>query len=198
MSAREDGATSRDTRRARWSEVADADLVAHVESYPARARRLLAQPDGPEIQLRAGAAQLSRFRLDAWRLRLAGEPRETERPPQIADDLQERTPQAILRDLHRPVRPIPPIWLRPIAWGTDPVKASAAAQEVMMERYTVRMAELPDPRAIREDAWRQLRDILGQPWERALPEGDRRKASLEPGPEDALWFGAVGGIDPDQ
>jgi hypothetical protein len=186
--------SARDGRRA--AATADAALLAHLEGYPARARRLLSREQVPFEPPRGDA--LSRFRLDTWQLRLAGEPREVERPPQLADDLQERTPQAILRDLHRPVRMIPPIKLRPVVVGADPGAGSARTRKAMVARYAVRMAQHRLAAAIGAEALAELRDLLAKPWEPALPEDEARRASLEPGPEDAHWFGTFGGVDPDQ
>jgi hypothetical protein len=186
--------SARDERRA--AKTADPALLAHLEGYPARAKRLLSREQIP-FEPPSGDA-LSRFRLDTWQLRLAGEPREVERPVQLADDLQERTPQAILRDLHRPVRMIPPIKLRPVVVGADPAQGAKRARAAMVARYAVRMGEHRLATALGTDAIAELRDLLAQPWERSLPTGEARAATLEPGPEDAFWFGTFGGVDPDQ
>jgi hypothetical protein len=182
--------------RARLEQRADEALLAHIEGHRERARRLLPRETVP-VEPPAGD-ELSRLRLDAWRLRLAGEPRELERPPAIADALKERTPQAILRDLHRPVRMIPPIKLRPVVVGADPGAGSARTRKAMVARYAVRMAQHRLAAAIGAEALAELRDLLAKPWEPALPEDEARRASLEPGPEDAHWFGTFGGVDPDQ
>lgn len=185
----------RDDARRRIRDRADPTLLAHIEGYVDRAARLVPRAEKPKIEPRA--APVTGFRLGAWNLRLAGEPRQVERPPQIADDLQHRTPQAILRDLHRPVRAIPPIRLRHVVSGIDPGAASAKARAAMATRYTVRLADQPSSRRMLADARRSLREILDAPWERALPD-EPATATREPGPEDALWFGAWGGVDPDQ
>ena len=191
-------ARARDRAKASLAKCADPTLLSRLERHRESGRALLPREQKPDIEPRVAPATLGRFRLGAWRLRLAGEPRELERPPQIADDLQHRTPQAILRDLHRPVRMIPPIRLRTVVEGQNLSAAGVAVREAMTTSYTVRIGELPNCRAIRAEAWRELRAVLAAPWERARPEGEARRARLEPGPEDALWFGSFGGVDPDQ
>lgn len=154
-------------------------------------------PPPPEPVLRPS---LARFSLAAWGLSFAGQARETERPHDILQAVNERVPQALLRDLHRPVRPVPDIHLRIEHPGPPPSAQSprTAVRAAMIARYTVRMSEQPSARCAIAEATAERRAILDAPWEHARPAEPTPQASLFAHPEDALWFGTMGGYDPDQ
>ena len=52
-----------------------------------------------DVKVRVDMALMDQRMVDG--LRVIAEPREIERPEDIEDDLRDRTPQALLRDLHR-------------------------------------------------------------------------------------------------
>lgn len=171
-----------------------------VDAIADRGHRAAAVATAPEPPRAVIDPSLARFSLAAWNLTFAGDARTTERPHDIRQALEQRVPQAILRDLHRPVRPVPAIHLRPEAMGPSPSELSprAAVRAAMATPYTVRIADQPSARAALANDRAELRAILDAPWEDARPAEPTQQASLFAHPDDALWFGTEGGYDPDQ
>jgi hypothetical protein len=64
------------------------------------AEELLRYKQTIDIRVDPGIARFDQAMID--RQHQIAEPREVEIPPQLSDDLHEATPQALLRDLHRP------------------------------------------------------------------------------------------------
>ena len=85
-----------------------ADTIAAVDPALHEAILRRAEPDRPLFQPLPPISlhiDTEIVRIDVTRVeqqRVFAEPRELERPEAISDQLQERTPQALLRDLHRP------------------------------------------------------------------------------------------------
>ena len=85
-----------------------ADTLAAVDPALHEAILRRCEPDRPLIQplppislhVDSGIVQIDLMRIEQQPV--FAEPRELERPEAISDQLQERTPQALLRDLHRP------------------------------------------------------------------------------------------------
>ncbi len=190
-------ASERRKLRERLRDHADPALLERVEHHRDRAAALGLRGDGRAPLRRIPEADPCQFRLREQSFRLAGEPREVERPPEIADGLAHRTPQALLRDLHRPVREPPPIHLRPHPVPGGLNWARSRVRDAVTTRYRIRVQDEPDPRRMLASALRELRELLSEPWERALPSQPKVSA-LEPGPEDMFWFGSQGGYDPDR
>jgi hypothetical protein len=150
--------------------------------------------------VRAQVRSPSRFDLDEWNLRASDEVRETERPEDVVDALKEDpTPQAVLRDLHRPEQQWP-LRLLPEDLGMDVagMRTRSRIDTILRTSYMVRMDDEPVPaRLILEDMG-ALRAHLDEPWESFYvpPEKRRGVASLVPTAEDFKWFG-ITGFDPD-
>jgi len=85
-----------------------ADTIAAVDPALHEAILRRAEPDRPLFQplppitlhIDTGIVRIDVTRVEQQRV--FAEPRELERPEAINEQLQERTPQALLRDLHRP------------------------------------------------------------------------------------------------
>jgi hypothetical protein len=73
-------------------------LEAYYRRTEALAGVIKSLPD-VTLHIDPGIARIDTAMIE---LRAVAEPREVERPPDLEDALQERTPQALLRDLHRP------------------------------------------------------------------------------------------------
>ncbi|HLU67644.1 MAG TPA: hypothetical protein VKZ63_15280, partial [Kofleriaceae bacterium] len=100
-------------RRARALAAADPDLVHHVERHDRDAEHLAPEVPDPAALCRSLAPRpIARFDLGAWNVRQAEEMRELEPSDELRDCLEHRTPQAFLRDLHRPVHSFGDVELR--------------------------------------------------------------------------------------
>lgn len=91
------------------------------------------------------------------------EPREVERPGDLADALAERTPQALLRDLHRPELDFEKVFERTDAIAEQWLDAHGAAVEVMA---TSMKLPPPEPSTFRKgyNLFLELRAERRQPW----------------------------------
>lgn len=84
------------------------EAIAAVDPAMLEAHRLRVEPPHDLIQPRPpvklnvdpGIARFDQAMIDRWNG--IAEPRQVERPGELDDDLRECTPQALLRDLHRP------------------------------------------------------------------------------------------------
>jgi hypothetical protein len=141
----------------------------------------------------------SRFDLDVWNLQASDEVREAERPEDISDVLKDPTPQAVLRDLHRPEQQWP-LRLLPNDLGMDVAgeRARSRIDTILRTSYAVRMDDEPVPARLIFEDMGALRAHLNEPWESFYvpPEKRRGPASLVPTAEDFKWFGMTG-FDPD-
>lgn len=141
----------------------------------------------------------SRFDLAAWRLQASDEVREAERPEDIRDALKEPTPQAVLRDLHRPDQQFL-LRLLPTDMGLDVagMRTRSRIDTALRASYAVRMDDEPIPARLVAEDMAALRAHLGEPWESFYvpPENRRGPATLVPTAEDFKWFGMTG-FDPD-
>jgi hypothetical protein len=139
------------------------------------------------------------FDLDAWNLQASDELREAERPEDISDALKDPTPQAVLRDLHRPDQQWP-LRLLPEDMGLDVAgtRTRSRIDTALRTRYVVRMDDEPIPARLMLEDMAALRAHLDEPWESFYvpPEKRRAPASLVPSAEDFKWFGMTG-FDPD-
>ncbi|WP_045119100.1 hypothetical protein [Haliangium ochraceum] len=124
---------------------------------------------------------------------------EQRRPEEVADWLTEPTPQAILRDLHRPDQTWPK---RIVSQDVGPDVAGAQMRtkldEILHTVYAVRMDDEPVPARLVAEDMHALRLRLDEPWEDSYvpPEERRGEGSYAPTAEDMKWFGIVG-FDPD-
>jgi len=178
-------------------DAVDPGLLERLESQGARAAKLVEPLSPPAHTL---DPSISRFDFAVWGLQGIGEPREVERPDDVQFAVQERTPQAILRDLHRPVRHYGDIYLRPVDLGIDRYGAharAAIASLVYERRYHVDPKQEPNGHRALLESVAERRAILDRPWEESKPEQPRPVPSEFPDENDLIWFGSVG-VDPDQ
>ncbi len=177
----------------RATEAVDPEFLARLESLTGVGDRYIRVPPPPTLTVERPLAKLD---LAAWQL-LEFDTREVERPHEITDAISERAPQAILRDLHRPVASWQ-IILVPTDMGIDEGGMDMRRQiaEAIATPYRVRV---DDHTPASQLAWqyeeeRQAR--MAEPWEAAeVPEENRRESGMVPTTEDIRWFGS-GGYDP--
>jgi hypothetical protein len=183
------------TRRARALEAVDPGFVSALHARWTRGEALL-RVTAPMARPRRAP---SKFDVAVWNLHLGDEPREHERPEDIADTLKEPTPQALLRDLHRPEQHWP-LRLLPEDLGLDVggLRTRARIDDILSTNYSVRIDDEPIPARIMADQAASLRARLDEPWESSYipPEKRRSAVSNAPTPEDLKWFGSMG-FDPD-
>lgn len=185
-------------RRDRAIAAANPELVTHIERHRRdadRLRRLSSEDPLPE------RASIARFDLDAWQIReMASEMRELEPSEAIRRALSHRTPQAFLRDLHRPVVAFGQVELRRVVSPTSSALALERIRAAVKAAMAIRSRdEVAQPLATRlmEDGMRELRTILARPWSESRPARPLPLPRTYPGLEDSLWFGSSGGYDPD-
>jgi hypothetical protein len=111
----------------------------------------------------------------------------------LADD---NTPQAVLRDLFRPVMYFGDVVLRPLETGLERLgqDPTAAVRQAVKEPVCPGLTPLP-AELIAADIG-ELRALLASPWEECRPETPS-KPSIIPDYEHYQWFGVDGGYDPD-
>jgi hypothetical protein len=190
------GRRARDAERARLAE-----LEAAVD--PALRRRLEAWTEAADAMLRLGDEPLiPRIGLES--LAIAAEPRRESEELEYAqpDDIrlalrEENTPQAVLRDLFRPVIRFGDIVLRPIATGLERLAEDPTrpARELMARERTSPLEPLPQDLIAQDLA--DLRELLARPWEDSKPENPIRASSVA-SYDHYQWFGFEGAYDPDQ
>lgn len=182
-------------RRKRALDAVDPGFLAGIERKWAQGDALLC------INRPVGQARRSptRFDLDVWNLQASDEVREAERPEDISDVLKDPTPQAVLRDLHRPDQQWP-LRLLPEDLGMDVAgtRTRSRIDTALRTKYVVRMDDEPIPAQLILADMGALRAHLSEPWENFYvpPENRRGPASLVPTAEDFKWFGMTG-FDPD-
>jgi hypothetical protein len=186
-------------RRDRALAAVDPAMVRQVARHETSGDRLL------ERDRRAAGKQTQardwRIGLDPDRLRVreVGELREIEPPQEIYEAMEHATPQAVLRDLHRPVHMFGEVQLRrqrsPIA-SASLAQARLAVRELMSQlmRSPVRVERASVAAAA---GMAELRAVLARPWEESRPENPLPMPGRAPGMEDMQWFGLSGGYDPD-
>jgi hypothetical protein len=183
------------TRRALALEAVDPGFVSALQARWDRGEALLRVTARMARPRRAP----SKFDLAVWNLHLGDELREVERPEDIGDTLKDPTPQAVLRDLHRPEQQWPRRFL-PQDLGLDiaGLRTRARIDDILATNYAVRIDDEPIPARIMAEQRAALRAHLNQPWEDSYipPENRRGPASSAPTPEDLKWFGSMG-FDPD-
>ncbi len=185
-------------RRERAIAAADQALVHHIERHERDAGALRRLPTGDPLPARA---PIERFDLGAWPIRQpGGEERELEPSEDLRRALDHRTPQAFLRDLHRPVYSFGSVQLRRVPSPTSSGIALARIRSAIasaMVRHGRDDAVQPLATRLMEGGMRELRTILAQPWSESRPEKPLPMPGTAPGSEDSVWFGLSGGYDPD-
>jgi len=136
---------------------------------------------------------------NAIRVRDAGEVREIEPSEELFAAMEHKTPQAFLRDLHRPVQHFGGVELRRVPSPTA-AAALAKAREMVSEtmaRRTQGAASLRLCSQLAQEGYDELRAALARPWEESRPANPLPMPSRSPTLEDMQWFGMSGGYDPD-
>jgi hypothetical protein len=91
------------------------------------------------------------------------EPREVEIPEELRDDLHDCTPQALLRDLHRPELMFDKVFEIADVAATQRVDVVATIAEAMRTRWSLREFG-PSPLQEARDLIKALRDDRHSPW----------------------------------
>ncbi|HEU5060639.1 MAG TPA: hypothetical protein VFU21_29110 [Kofleriaceae bacterium] len=186
-------------RRERAMAAADRALIHHLERHERDAGALRHLPAADPVPERPSIA---RFDLDAWPLpaQPRGEPRELEPSEELRRALGHRTPQAFLRDLHRPVYAFGRVELRRVPSGTSVSVALARVRSAIagaMVHHGRADAVQPLATRLMNEGMAELRTILARPWADSRPENPLPMPGTLPGVEDSAWFGLSGGYDPD-
>ncbi len=130
-----------------------------------------------------------------WALGSVHEARETERPWDLDESLAEVSPQAILRDLHRPVPHFGSIKLERTLLGTGAgamIHTTKTTRAIMCTRYRIDINDFPTARIPIEADMAELRAQLDQPWDEIDASPGQTETELTPSELRALqmkWFG---------
>ena len=168
----------------------DHGLATRLESMREAGDDFINLPEPMTLGIEREIAALD---MSVWRVRTV-ETRDRERPDEVVDALTERAPQAILRDLHRPVLSWPYLML-PQELGIDVggLDATKRVHEIATTSYRVRMAEFP---TAFQEGYQILRDLyqhIDEPWDEIeIPEERRSASSQARTAEDMMWFGGIG------
>jgi hypothetical protein len=152
-----------------WRDAVDERLVGRCEAHVARGQRLMRDWSMP-IHVREQRLHLDPADWGTGFVRVEG---EREVPAQLTNDLHEVMPQALLRDLYRPVHE--ERWVeRELVEGTGDRGGFAAMHEARAAR--ARRPELPrvEPatRTVRAyQTWR--RALLAERWQPLKPDDER-------------------------
>lgn len=186
-------------QRQRAMAAADPRLVRHIERHEVVSARLTSTQQAAEELASSREVRPSRFAPESTGVREIGEIREVQVSEDIFEAMQHRTPQAFLRDLHRPVQFFGDVALRPM-----PVDSAGSALARVRERVGAALAQRAGAAAAVEmasrggrDAVAELRELLARPWEESRPANPLPMGSQTPTAEDMMWWGTSGGYDPD-
>ena len=164
---------------AKIDAVVDRELLDRIFSWPTAGDAMFDEIVPPELHLRERLL-LSDERFSEV-LGAIGEPREVQIPRELEEDLQECTPQAMLRDLYRPE----PQFDKYLTYGEpEPTPASLIAdiRTIACADYTVRPE--PSARTRYEDALAELRRVKALPWgDLSKPKPRDETSGEEPGEE---------------
>ncbi|MEM9490514.1 MAG: hypothetical protein AAGC55_15310 [Myxococcota bacterium] len=180
-------------RRYRAMDAVAPDFLAELESWAVESDELLHLPEPMDLNIESS---LAKFDFQVWRLTLL-DVREYERPESVWDALSERAPQAVLRDLHRPVLSWSPV-LMPNDLGVDwrGSRSYSRVNALMRASYRATFDSFQTASALAREGFKELRSRLAEPWENSVvPEEKRRSSSFYPTLNDMQWFGS-GGYDP--
>ncbi len=188
----------KEARRQRIRKLADRRLLRRLASHIDNADTISQLPPPPALT--PDSEKLARFDFAAWKLSLAGEENLYDIPDELVADLNERTPQALLRDLHRPEidfrRTLIPTSLDVDIAG---IKGSAVVRDILHTNYAFTAARLPLATELMAQELSSLRSLLHHESWAEIPhtlQTKRRPAAMFPDEEDQRWFGEVG-YDPD-
>lgn len=187
-------------QRDRALAAADPDLLLHIERH----RRASESFAGTQRAAQRVYEQMQARRPigpdeHVIRLRDAGELRELEPSEELFAAMEHRTPQAFLRDLHRPVHHFGGVELRRVPSPTAAAalaRARALVTETLGQR-TQGAASFRLSSQLAQEGIAELRAALARPWEESRPANPLPMPSRSPTAEDMRWFGMSGGYDPD-
>lgn len=188
-------------RRDRAIAAADPGLVLHIERHE-RSGEALAEVERTALRAHDEVSRWLRpteVERTAIQVRDTGEMRELEPAQELYDAMEYKTPQAFLRDLHRPVQFFGKVELRRVpspTAGARLARARTMVSQIMVERREA-VTEFKLSSQLAYAGMAELRSILSRPWEDSRPENPLPMPSLAPTPEDMQWFGFSGGYDPD-
>jgi hypothetical protein len=157
-----------------WKEAIDARLIARLEAHTTRARRLARDWSMP---LGVRTPRLHVEPAD-WRTGFLRVERERDIPVELQQDLRENLPQALLRDLYRPVHE--ERWVeRELVDGTGDRAGVAAMQAVRDARKPPAVPRIePIVRAVIEyQAWR--RALVAERWRPLRPDPQGAQGATE-------------------
>ena len=195
-------------RRNRALAAVNPALVEWLGRHERRAERLLEGSAAVRAvnrgarHLEERAARASRpggFAPEVWKLRELGEWRDLDPGDEVRDALEHRAPQAVLRDLHRPVQLFGDVELRrgPAPTAAASLRRAREARDLALARPTGEAAHMALGSATMKAEMQALAQVLGAPWADSRPESPLPLPSRAPGGEDLQWFGMSGGYDPD-
>ncbi|MBA3463490.1 MAG: hypothetical protein H0T46_26275 [Deltaproteobacteria bacterium] len=122
-----------------------------------------------DVKVRLDMEMMDQSMIDG--LRVIAEPRERERPENIEDDLRERTPQALLRDLHRVESFFEKTYEIYDAEAMERLDATAQVAEAMAADW--KLPPLGDPPSVElTRIFAEVRQERTLPW-RDLPKRNR-------------------------
>ncbi|MGE0867667.1 MAG: hypothetical protein AB7P03_03835 [Kofleriaceae bacterium] len=154
-------------RRERVLAAVDPALVeSHRQRAVAAADRMYTFKASIDVRVDPSLASLDLGMVE--RRHAALEPRLVELPPEIEDDLRECTPQALLRDLHRPELEFDKQF--EMTETRERVDARATVAGVMTTRWKVSPAERSSASEAR-DLYRELRSIHRTSWVEVVTAG---------------------------
>lgn len=143
-----------------WRAAVDERLIARCEEHERRGARLM-RDWSVATHLRAPRLHVE---PEAWGAGYLRADRERDIPAELSNDLHQTMPQALLRDLYRPVRE--ERWVeRELVEGTGDRGGFAAMQEVREARRPPPLPRVDSGlRAVREyQQWR--RSLLAEHWQ---------------------------------
>jgi len=176
-------------RRARAAEVAASGaLLGQLEKNADRYRGALSPR--PVVETKFDST-IARFDLTKWGVRTSGAPTERTRPEDIGEALNAQTPQALLRDLHRPIPSLAPIaldeqYLAPRTGAAE----TAEIKQLVGSRYAINPCEiLRTPRLVSETMAELRQRLDDEPWADCRPEKPQPFGSSMPNADLMKWFG---------
>jgi hypothetical protein len=121
---------------------------------------------------------------EGWTLRSAAEPAEYDLPPELHIGLQQQVPQALLRDLHRPVRHFDLVGME-LREGSEWRHLDEAYQEIRQGQLREPLPQVePLTRAVRQEQERR-QAFLTERWQPFKPDDAPRDViNLEGGAGD--------------
>ena len=177
--------------RRRAMDAVDPVFLARLESRTEEADEYVTLPEPPPLHIEQ---PLDKFDIHAWRFNFL-DIREREIDEDLYDALRQRAPQAVLRDLHRPVLSWPLV-LIPTDMGVDIAGQRSRSElwAIMTKRYDTIMQDYEVASRQGRRGLEKMRARLAEPWEDSyIPESERGgPASSMPTAEDLKWFGSVG------